>query len=73
MNPAAIIAVHAANELMRFGRTLAPEVMNGYVVFLKKEEGGERWAGSVKKPVSRRSPGFRLAKIQPHPNDAKGP
>jgi len=42
MNPAAIISVHAANEVMRFGRTLAPDVMNEYVVFLKKEEGGGR-------------------------------
>jgi len=40
MNPAAIIAVHAANELMRFGQTVALDVLNEYVVFLKKEEEG---------------------------------
>jgi len=73
MNPAAIISVHAANELMRFGRTLAPDAMSEYVVFLKKEDGGERCARSGEKPVSRRSPLFRLAKIQPHQNEAKAP
>ena len=39
MNPVAIISVNAASEAMRFGQALAPNVMNEYVVFLKKEDG----------------------------------
>jgi len=37
MNPAAIISVNAASEVMHFGQALALNVMNEDVVFLKAE------------------------------------